>query len=104
MESDFLLRLWINADASLPLLLHQLAKTGQDKFAVLLDLFVGEVAEGIEEYSSGSFVGFGGSSERDLKFTFGHVWRLFMAARVQHCKIIAVLIYPLALKNPTLRT
>jgi hypothetical protein len=39
-----------------------------------------------------------------LKFTFGHVWRLFMAARVQDSKIIAVLIYPLGLKNPTLRT
>jgi hypothetical protein len=51
------LRLWIKARARLPLLLHQLAKTGQDKFAVLLDLFVGERAERIQEYSSGSFVG-----------------------------------------------
>jgi hypothetical protein len=93
VESDFLLRLWINADASLPLLLHQLAKTGQDKFAVLFDRFVGEVAECIDEY----FVGFGGNSERDLKFTFGHVWQLFMAAQWQHCKIIAVLISPFAL-------
>ncbi len=32
---NLLLRLWIEARARLPLLLHQLAKTGQDKFAVL---------------------------------------------------------------------
>jgi hypothetical protein len=38
---DFLLRLRINADARFPLLFYELAKTGQDKFAVLLDLFVG---------------------------------------------------------------
>ena len=30
----------------------QLAKTGQDEFAVLFDRFVGEVAERIEEHSS----------------------------------------------------
>jgi hypothetical protein len=59
---DFLLRLWIKARACLPLLLHQLAKTGQDEFAVLFDLFVREAAERIEEYSSGSFVGLGGST------------------------------------------
>ena len=58
---DFLLRLWIKARACLPFLLHQLAKTGQDEFAVLFDLFVREVAERIEEYSSGSFVGLGGA-------------------------------------------
>jgi hypothetical protein len=51
---------------------YELAKTGQDKFAVLLDLFVGEVAEGIEECFSSSFVGLRGSSERSLKFSFGH--------------------------------
>ena len=54
------MRLWIKARARLPLLLHQLAKTGQDKFAVLFNLFVGERAERIQEYSSGSFVGLGG--------------------------------------------
>ena len=37
---DLLLRLGIEACTCLPLLLHQLAKTGQDEFAVLLDLFV----------------------------------------------------------------
>ena len=58
------MRLWIKIKArtSLPLLLHQLAKTGQDKFAVLFDLFVGEVAERIEEYSRSLFVGLGGYS------------------------------------------
>ena len=33
---------WIKARACLPLLLHQLANTGQDKFAVLFNLLVGE--------------------------------------------------------------
>src|ERR1700732_1570842 len=59
---DFLLRLWIKARARLPLLLHQLAKTGQDEFAVLFNLFVGEVAERIEEYSRSFFVGLSGYS------------------------------------------
>ena len=71
---DLLLRLWIKAGARLPLLLHQLAKTGQDKFAVLFNLFVGERAERIQEYSGDSFVGLGGSSECNLKFSFGHVY------------------------------
>jgi hypothetical protein len=39
-----LLRPGIEARACFPLLLHQLAKTGQDKFAVLFGRFVGEVA------------------------------------------------------------
>src|SRR6202023_2870493 len=69
---DLLLRLRIKARTRLPLLLRQLAKTGQDEFAVLFDLFVREVAERIEEYSSGSFVGLGGGSDCGLKFTFGH--------------------------------
>ena len=70
---DLLLGPRIKADASLPFLLYELAKSGQDEFAVLFDRFVGEVAERIEEYSSGSFVGLGGSSECDLKFSLGHV-------------------------------
>ena len=73
---DLLLRLWIKAGACLPLLLHQLAKTGQDKFAVLFNLFVGERAKRIEEYSSGSFVGLGGFSECGLKFCLGMSVRL----------------------------
>jgi hypothetical protein len=56
LESSSLLRLGIKTRARLPLLLHQLAKTGQDKFTVLFNLFVGEPAKRIEEYSSGSFV------------------------------------------------
>src|ERR1700732_1955181 len=44
---DLLLRLRINTDASLPLLFHQLAKTGQNEFAVLFDLFVREVSDRI---------------------------------------------------------
>ena len=95
------LRLRIKARARLPLLLHQLAKTGQNEFAVLFDLFVREVAERIEEYSSGSFVGIRGSSERDLKFTFGDVWQFFMAVQWQHCKRIAVSPSPLTVKNET---
>ncbi|MEY2609306.1 MAG: hypothetical protein QOH31_7203 [Verrucomicrobiota bacterium] len=38
---------------------NQLAKTGHDKFAVLLNLFVGKLTERIEEYSNGSLVGLG---------------------------------------------
>jgi hypothetical protein len=38
-----LLRLGIEARACFPLLLHQLAKNGQDEFTVLLDLFVARV-------------------------------------------------------------
>jgi hypothetical protein len=70
---DLLLSLGIEARTCLPLLLYQLAKTGQDEFPVLFDRFVGEGAKRIEEYSSGSFVGLGGSSECDLKFGLGHV-------------------------------
>jgi hypothetical protein len=70
---DFLLRLRIEAGARFPLLLYELAKTGQDEFSILFDRFVGEVAERIEEYASRCFVGFSGSSECDLKFSFGHV-------------------------------
>jgi hypothetical protein len=70
---DLLLRLWIEARARLPLLLHQLAKTWQDKFAVLFSLFVGERAERIEKCSSGSFVGLSGFGKCALKFCLGHL-------------------------------
>ena len=70
---DLLLRLWIEARARLPLLLHELAKTGQDKFAVLFNLFVSERAERIQKYSSGSFVGLRGFGKCALKFCFGHL-------------------------------
>jgi hypothetical protein len=36
------------------------AKTGHDKFAILLNLFVGKRAERVEEYSSGFFIGLPG--------------------------------------------
>jgi hypothetical protein len=48
---DLLLRLGIKARACFPLLLHQFAKTGQDKFASLFDLFVSERAKSIQKYS-----------------------------------------------------
>ena len=53
---DLLLRLWVKARARLSLLLHQFAKTGQDKFASLFNLFVSERSKSIQEYSRGSFV------------------------------------------------
>ena len=68
-----LLRLGIEAHACFPLLLHQLAKNGQDEFTVLLDLFVWERAERIEEYACGFFVGLGRGRECDLKFSLGHL-------------------------------
>jgi hypothetical protein len=71
---DLLLLLWIKAHARFSLLLHQLAKTGQDKFAGLFNLFVGERAKSIQEYSRGSFVGLGGFGKCALKFILGHLW------------------------------
>ena len=53
-----------------------LPKTGQDKFAVLFNLFVGECAKRIEEYSSGSFVGLGGFGVCGLKFCLDHFKRI----------------------------
>ena len=54
---DLLLGLWIKAGARFPLLLHELAETRQDKFAILFNFFVSQYAERIEEYSGGSFIG-----------------------------------------------
>ena len=70
---DLLLCLRIEAHTSLPFLLYELAKAGQDEFAFLFDRFVGEVAERVEEYSSGLLVGLSGCSERGLKFSLGHL-------------------------------
>ena len=67
---DLLSRLGIKARAWLPLLLHKFAKTGQDKFAVPFNLFVGERAQRIEKYSSGFFVGLGGFGQCALKVLF----------------------------------
>jgi hypothetical protein len=69
---DLLLCLRIEASTCFPLLLYKLPEAGQDEFAVLFDLLVCELAERIEEYSSGSFVGLRGSRQRDLKFGLGH--------------------------------
>jgi hypothetical protein len=73
---DLLLRLWVKAHARLSLLLHQLAKTGQDKFTVLFTLLVGERAERIEKGSSSSFVRLGGFGNCSLKFCLGHLKRI----------------------------
>jgi len=70
---DFLLRLGIETRAGLPLLLHELAKPGQNEFPALFDLFVGDGAQRLEEYSSGFLVCLCGCSECDLKFGLGHV-------------------------------
>src|SRR6202140_4352891 len=69
---DLLLRLWIKARACLPLLLYEFAKTGQDKFAVLFNFFVGGGAGLIKKYSRGPFAGWGGFSKCALKFGFCH--------------------------------
>src|SRR5258708_194145 len=65
---DLLLRLRIDAGASLPFLLYEFAKSGCKTNSPFFLSFVGEVAERIEEYPGDSFVGFGGSSECDLEF------------------------------------
>jgi hypothetical protein len=70
---DLLLRLGIEASTCFPLLLYELAEAGQDEFAVLFDLFVGELAKSIEKYSSGFFVGLRRCRQCDLKFGLGHV-------------------------------
>ena len=84
-----LLRLGIEARACFPLLLHQLAKTGQDEFTVLLDLFVCERAERIEEYACGFFCWSRSRSRVRLEV---HSWSSnfgFMAAELHHFKKIA---------------
>jgi hypothetical protein len=54
---NLLLRLGIKARARLPLLFHQLAKAGQEEFAVLLGRLVSQSAERIEKYSSSLLIG-----------------------------------------------
>jgi hypothetical protein len=70
---DLLLRLGIKARARLPLLFHQLAKAGQNEFAVLFSRFVSQGAERIEKYSSGLHIGLGCFGKSELKFCFGHL-------------------------------
>jgi len=80
----------LQARARLPLLLYQLAKTGQDKFAVLFNLFVGERVKRIEEYSSGSFVGLGGFGKCGLKFCLGHLKKNCEVVYLQAARIGAL--------------
>jgi hypothetical protein len=70
---DLLLRAGIKARARLPLLFDELAKAGQNEFAVLFDRFVSEDAQRIEEYSSGLLIGLGCFTKSELKFCFGHL-------------------------------
>jgi hypothetical protein len=50
-----------------------LPKPGRTNSPLFLISLLCECAERLEEYSSGSFVGLGGSSECDLKLSLGHV-------------------------------
>jgi hypothetical protein len=70
---DLLLRLWIKTRSGLPLLLYEFPKSRDDEFAILFGRFVGDVAERIEKYSRGPFVGLGGFSKCALKFGFCHL-------------------------------
>ena len=70
---DLLLRCGINSVAGFPFLLHQLAKTGQDEFAVLFGGFAGDGAERIEEYAGGLFIGLRRFGKCALKFCLCHL-------------------------------
>src|SRR5262245_59694987 len=77
---DLLLCLGIKTRACLPLLFHQLAKAGENEFAVLFDFFVREAAERFEEYPGGLLTGLGCCGESELKFCFGHLLILMAGA------------------------
>jgi len=51
-DPDLLLRLGVETRPRLSLLFYQFPKSGQDEFAVLFDLFVGQGTERIEKHSS----------------------------------------------------
>jgi hypothetical protein len=53
-------------------LFHQLAKAGQNEFAVLFTLLIREGAERIEKYSGCLFIGLCGCGKCGLKFCFCH--------------------------------
>jgi hypothetical protein len=59
-----------------------LPKPGNTEFAFLLDRFIGEVAQRIEEYPPRFFVGLGGFSECDLQFSFGHLEALIYVSEI----------------------
>jgi hypothetical protein len=67
------LGLGIEARARFPLLLYELSEARQDEFTVLFDLFIGERAKSIQEYSRGFFVGLGGFGKCTLEFGLGFV-------------------------------
>src|SRR6202045_553018 len=69
---DLLLRRRIEARTCLSLLLYELAKAGQDEFAVLFGIFVGDGTERIKEYAGGLFIGLRGFGKCALNFWFRH--------------------------------
>jgi hypothetical protein len=69
---DLLLCLWVDAGTRFPLLLYQLAKAGEHEFAFLLDRFISEAAERIQENSGRSFVRLSRCGERNLMFGLSH--------------------------------
>src|ERR1700758_2111942 len=71
-NADLLHRLGVDACPRFPLLFHQFPKAGQDEFAVLFDLFVGQGTERIEKHSSRLLVSLSGLGECNLKFCFRH--------------------------------
>ena len=70
---DLLLGFRIDPHPRFPLLFYQLAEAGQHKFAVLLNGFISEATEAIEEKGGGSFVGLSRRCECVLEFGFGHL-------------------------------
>jgi hypothetical protein len=72
-DLDLLLRLGIYPGAGLPLLLYELAKTGQDEFTVLFGIFVGDGTERIKEYAGGLLISLRGFGKCALKFCLGHL-------------------------------
>ena len=69
---DLLLRLWIKTRCALSFSASRACQNRARQFHVLLNLFVGDVAERIEKYSSDSFVGLGGFGKCTLEFGLGH--------------------------------
>jgi hypothetical protein len=72
-DPDLLLRLGVETHPRFPLLFYQLPEAGQDEFAVLFDLFVGQGTECIEKRSSRLLVCLSGLGECNLKFCFRHL-------------------------------
>ena len=79
-DPDLLLRLGVETHPRFPLLFHQFPKAGQDEFAVLFDLFVGQGTECIKKHSSRPLVCLSGLGERNLKCCFSHLSSLIAEA------------------------